>query len=328
MAASAPLRIVVTNPFVNPRAIELLKASGGDVVELLDTLSEDEVERAIIDHDPHGILSRTFRISARAIEGSPSLKVISKHGSGVDNIDLDAARRRGVMITNCAGVNAAAVAEHALSLILAIAKNLSFHDHELRGGSWSRFKRPAVLLKGRRLGLVGFGHIARRLAILAKALEMPVIAWGPRLQASAVPEGVILATSLHALLEEAETVSLHCPASAETRHMIGARELALMGSDAWLINTARGSVVDEAALIAALQTGTIAAAGLDTYEREPIQPDNPLLGMPNVVLTPHCAGATRESTGLVGLKAAENLIAVLEGREIDKGLIVLGNADR
>ena len=231
----------------------------------------------------------------------PQLRVVANFAVGVDNVDLDAAARRGVVITNTPDVLTRAVAEHALALILAAAKRVVEGDRLIRGGAWAGWSAnplQTMELGGRTLGIVGLGRTGRALASMCEALGMRVVSSRP--------------LSLADVLREADVVSLHVPLRADTRHLIGADELRAMKRTAILVNVSRGPVVDEAALATALADGEIAAAALDVFENEPhVHPA--LVELSNVVMTPHIASATGETRAAMARLAAENVIAVLSG---------------
>ena len=245
------------------------------------------------------------------------LRVVSNFAVGYDNVDLEACRARGVAVTNTPGVLTEATAELALALTLAAARRISDAERDLRAGRWRGWDPAAYLgleLRGATVGVVGLGRIGGRYAELVRALGAEVIYAGssPKPEAErALGAGRL---ELPELLEAAEVVSIHAPASPETHHLIGAEELALIGPDGVLVNTARGTLVDAEALAAALEDGTLGAAGLDVYEGEPAVPKR-LLEAPRCVLLPHIGSATVRSREGMARLAAENAIAVLEGRE-------------
>jgi D-3-phosphoglycerate dehydrogenase len=268
------------------------------------------------------VISRTIRFSAEHIAASPGLRVISKHGVGVDNIDVDAATRRGIPVFNAVGCNAQSVAEHAILLMLALARKLTALDRSMRAGRWDRPGHVAGELKGKKLGIVGLGNVGRALAAIAQGFGMPVSAYDPYVATAAIPIGVRLMKNLDALLGDSDIVSLHCPLTKETRGMIGVAQFARLKPSALLVNTARGPVVDESALVAALTGGRVAGAGLDVFTDEPTPKDNPLRDLPNVVSTPHIAGSTREAMDRVAVRAVENAYAILDGTPYDPACLV------
>jgi len=266
---------------------------------------------------------RTQRIPAAVIDAAPALKVVSRHGVGYDNVDLAALDRRGIPLTVTATANAVTVAEHSLSLMLALAKHTIAFDAAVRGDRWGdRLSRQAWELAERTLLIVGFGRIGRELAARARAFGMDVVVYDPFVDAAAAAAaGVGHAPDLMAALEAADVVSLHLPRTPETEGLIGAAELAAMRPTAVLINAARGGLIDEAALAAALKAGEIAGAGLDTFAVEPPAADHPLFALDNVVLSPHIGGVTGESLRRMGLETVANTLAALDGA-LDPAVVV------
>lgn len=260
----------------------------------------------------------TDRITANVIHSAgPSLKLIANYGVGFEHIDLAAARERGILVTNTPDVLTDATAELAMALILAIARRLVEGDSLVRQQSWSGW-RPTHLLgtqvTGKVLGLVGYGRIGRALAHKAhRGFGMPILVYSPRAAApdSGVP--ITVCRTLEELLSRADFVSLHCPSRPETRHLLDAVRLGQMRPQAFLINTARGNIVDEAALVDALRRGQIAGAGLDVYEREP-ELAAQLTLLPNTVLLPHLGSATTETRVAMGLRVLANLQAFFAGK--------------
>jgi phosphoglycerate dehydrogenase-like enzyme len=249
---------------------------------------------------------------AEALRALPRLRMATVCGIGTDAFDLPVARELGVVVCNIPGKTAPIVAEHAFGLMLAVAKRAHFQTAELKAGRWTRLDN--VYLHGKTLGLVGAGAIGAAMAGLGRAIGMEVVAWTFHpTPARAAALGVRFA-GLDDLLREADVVSLHVRLSAESRGLIGARELGLMKRGALLVNTARGPIVDPAALVAALRSGHLGGAALDVFEKEPLPPEHPLLGCDQVVLTPHNADQTPEGMDLLNAGVVDNVIAFLEGR--------------
>lgn len=248
------------------------------------------------------------RFTANVFRQSPKLRLLSVWGTGTDNVDLEAAARHGVTVTNTPGVSAASVAEHALTLLLATARRIPHLDSDVRQGHWPRGQVSQI--HGKTLGIVGLGAIGRQLARLGTGIGMRVIAWTMHPNPALGYELVTLDDLLHS----SDVVSLHLRLSAETRGFIGKSEFEKMKPSAILINTARGALVDEQAMIEALIAGRIAGAGLDVFEAEPLPPTHPLSRLENVVLTPHCAGVTTEALEASLRVSIENVWSFLEGR--------------
>ena len=264
------------------------------------------------------VIVRNIAVDRTVLDAAPRLKVIAKHGAGVDNIDVAAATARGIVVANIPGGNADAVAEATVALMLAALRRVpEVHRLVVNGGYAARFAMQFGQLFGRPLGLVGIGNIGARVAqICAAGFRMRVLAYDPGLSAAAIAKrGADKVDDLASLLATADVVSLHLPLNERTRHLIGAAEIALMKPTAILVNAARGPLVDEAALAAALREERIAGAGLDVLEVEPPAPDNPLLALHNIVLSPHTAGNTLEAARQLALASADIVIAALTGRK-------------
>ena len=252
------------------------------------------------------------KFTAEVLGRSPGLRLISVWGTGTDHVDLEACRRLGIAVAHTLGANALAVAEHTLALALAAARQIPRLDRETREGKWSR--GLGVQLYGKTLGILGLGAVGRQVARMGGALGMRVVAWTYHPDpALATALGVEL-LGFERVLALADVLSVHVRLTAEATGIIGAREIAAMKRGAILVNTARGPIVDRAALVQALRDGHLAAAGLDVFAVEPVPADDPILSLPNVVLTPHCAGMVQEAI-LAGLEAAaDNVAHFLAGR--------------
>lgn len=309
-------RVLVTASTVSGLAQRLLREGGLEPVFMTDRVDEAALRAALQQHRPVAVLLRgSPPFTAGVIESASGLKIIAKHGAGVDSVDIAAATRCGVAVMVTGGANADAVAEHALALMLALARDLPRYDREIRRGEWRHLSELRRDFRERIVGIVGYGQIGERTARLAAACGAAVVVHTR--SNVALPAGMRPEPDLGRLLETVDILSLHCPLTAETRGLIGAAQLARMKPDALLINTARGPVVDEAALVEALQAGRIAGAGLDTYACEPPGPDHPLYALSNVILTPHIAAATTGAMVRMGTIAAANINAWLRGEVHD-----------
>ena len=299
--------VIVTGADLAEQAVELL--SGFDIVYAGKTPDEDHLVALCTEHQPVAILVRYGRITARVMDASPRLRVISKHGSGTDTIDKAAAAARGIAVKAAVGANAPAVAEHAWALILACAKAVPALDQRMHGGHWDKATHKSLELRGRTLGLVGLGAIGARVAAVGRAMEMNVIAHDPF--AKAAPEGVAL-LPLADVIAQADVLSLHCPLTQDNANMLNAGSLATMRPGAIVVNTARGGLIDEAALADALTSGALRAAGLDSFQVEPFAAGHPFTAIPNAILSPHIGGVTGDAYVGMGTAAARNVLAVLE----------------
>ncbi|MGA7999385.1 MAG: hydroxyacid dehydrogenase [Bradyrhizobium sp.] len=316
------LRVLVTGASLAAEARAILERIGAAVVLMPSGTGRDAILRALAEAPTQAILMRgNPPIDAAVMDATPELRVIAKHGAGVDSVDLAAATQRGIKVMVAADANAPAVAEHTLALIFALGRDIVTLAARTRAGAWDREGYSGREISGRRLGLVGFGRIARLVAAKARAVGMDVIALPHR------PGGVDTAlareaTSLDSLLADSDIVSLHVPLTRETQGMIGHRELALMRPGALLVNTARGALIDETALLEALVSGHLGGAALETLIQEPPPPDHPLLSAPRVIVTPHVASATGASLIRMGVVAAQNIVAVLKDEPFDPGNLV------
>jgi D-3-phosphoglycerate dehydrogenase len=299
--------VIVTGADLAPQALELLK--GFEVVYAGKTPQEADLVALCQKHDPVAIIVRYGKVGAAVMDAARSLRVISKHGSGTDTIDKDAAKARGIEVRAAVGANAAAVAEQALALLLACAKSVVQLDARMHAGHWDKATHKSVELHGRTIGLVGLGAIGQRFARMCDAMGMKVIGFDPFAQnLPAYIRPVDLAT----IWRESDAISLHCPLAPENRDMVNARTLASCKRGVMLVNTARGGLVDEAALLDALRSGQVASAGLDSFAVEPMAAPHPFHGEPSFILSPHIGGVTGDAYVNMGLGAARNVLAVLE----------------
>jgi D-3-phosphoglycerate dehydrogenase / 2-oxoglutarate reductase len=278
------------------------------------------------------VISRKGRITRRHIEESRGrLKIIARTGVGVDvsRVDLDAAREHQVWVTNMPGVNAAAVAELAFGQMIALARHGAAADSAVKGQRWADGPRfQGTELAGKTLGIVGMGNIGTRVALRARAFEMVLLVCDPYIPASHVTALGGRWVGMDELFRESDYVTLHCPLNAETHHLVGEKQLALMKRSAFLVNLARGGVVDEQALVASLRDKRIAGAAIDVMEQEPPRTDHPLLRLDNVLLTPHIGGSTREAQSRGEWGAAEEVVRVLSGEAPLNAVIVPGARTR
>ncbi len=309
-------KVLVTAATVSGLAQDLLRAGGADLVFMPGTIDEAALLAAFARDDIAAILLRgSPPLSERVLSAAAHLKIIAKHGAGVDSVDIAAATRRGIAVMVANGANADAVAEHALALMLSLARELPRFDRDVRSGAWRNLDQFTRDFSARTVGIVGYGQIGERTARLAQACGARVVIHSR--SALTPPAGMTYEADLDRLLETVDIVSLHCPLTEQTRGLIGAAQLARMKPDALLINTARGPVIDEAALIAALKSGRLAGAALDTFAVEPPDPANSLFALPNVIVTPHIAAATTGAMARMGTIAASNILCWLRGEVHD-----------
>lgn len=290
-----------------------LERAGCELIpnDLGRSLREEELRARLGGVD--ALITGTDEVSERALQAADRLKVISKHGVGLDGIDLEAARARGIVVTATPGAADHSVADMALALLLAVMRRLVTACTQTREGRWP--KLIGGELQGKRLGIVGLGRIGRQVARRAMGFGMEVQAYDPLPDPDWAQRHGVRYVSLEELLRTSDVVSLHAPLTAETRRLLDAERLALLRPGAVLINTARGELVDEEALLACLREGRISGAGLDVFAVEPLPAGHPLLGMEQVVVSPHMASYTREALARMGEMAAENVLRVLRGEE-------------
>ena len=298
--------ILVTGADLAPQAVGLLE--GYEIVYAGKTPTEDDLAALCRAHDPVAIIVRYGKVGAAVMDAAPSLKVISKHGSGTDTIDKAAAQARGIEVVAAVGANAAAVAEQALALLLACAKSVVALDARMHAGHWDKATHKSLELGGRTIGLVGLGAIGLRFARMADALGMRVLGFDP--YAKNLPAHV-QAADLATLWAESDVISLHCPLTDENRGLLDADTLARCKRGVIVVNTARGGLIDEEALLAALRSGQVSMAGLDSFAIEPMTAGHPFQGEKNIVLSPHIGGVTSDAYVNMGVGAVKNLLQVL-----------------
>jgi D-3-phosphoglycerate dehydrogenase len=298
--------ILVTGADLAPQALDLLRDF--EIVYAGKTPQEADLVALCRRHDPVAIIVRYGKVPAAVMDAAPSLRVISKHGSGTDTIDKDAAKARGIEVRAAVGANAAAVAEQALALLLACAKSVVQLNARMHAGHWDKATHKSVELHGRTIGLVGLGAIGRRFARMCDAMGMQVLGHDPFAQD--LPS-FIRPVGLETIWREADAISLHCPLTPENRGMVDAATLQSCRRGVLLVNTARGGLVDEAALLEAVRSGQVAAAGLDSFAVEPMPAPHPFHAEPNIILSPHIGGVTGDAYINMGLGAAHNVLSVL-----------------
>lgn len=258
------------------------------------------------------VIVRVADLDRDVLTRADRLKVIAKHGAGLDNVDVEAATDNGIIVCNTPRANARSVAEHAILLLLTVRRNLIAADRHVRNGGWDRAAFAGHEIAGDTLGILGFGAIGRETATIAQGMGFSVISYDPYIET--VPNDIDRVDDMQALFEAADAVSVHTPLIDETHHAVSTHELEALGPEGVLVNTSRGPVVDEAALLEALETGTIAGAGLDVFETEPPSADSSLFDRKDVVTTPHIGGVTDAALRRMSEGAAANVRAVYEGQ--------------
>jgi D-3-phosphoglycerate dehydrogenase len=294
---------------IDPAAVNRVRRAGHDVVEARGLSAQDLI---IALRGVQGLLVRSAtKVTAEVLSGAPELRVVVRAGTGLDNVDQVAAEARGVIVRNTPDANTVSVAEITFAMLLALERHVAAAAADLRSGRWEKTKYAGRELFGRTMGVIGFGRIGRQVATRAHAFGMPVIAYDEIVTRGPAGFEWVRHADRDTVLREADAVTLHLPLTEQTRHSISARELALMKTDAVLVNASRGGVVDEAALVAALAAGRPRAAAIDVFEREPVPSDHPLLSLPNVLALPHLGASTTEAQRRAGEDAAEALLEAL-----------------
>jgi len=299
---------LVTGADLAPEALALL--SNHEVVYAGRTPTEEHIVALCREHDPVAIIVRYSKVGAAAMDAAPSLRVISKHGSGTDTIDKAAAAARGIAVVAAVGANAAAVAEQALALLLACVKSVVTLNERMHAGHWDKATHKSLELEGRTVGVIGLGAIGLRFAKVADALGLRVLGFDP--YAQDLPAHIQRA-DLATVWRESDAISLHCPLTPDNAGLINAQTLAACKRGVIIVNTARGGLIDEAALLAAVQSGQVGGAGLDSFAVEPMNAPHPFHGEPRIVLSPHIGGVTADAYVKMGMAAARNALAVLNG---------------
>jgi D-3-phosphoglycerate dehydrogenase len=312
-----PPRIVLCGVFPET-ALKRLQAEASVQVVPID---RNAVADALRDADAFILRNMPF-VDEELMTNALRLKVIGRFGVGVDNVDLEAARRRRIRVVYTPGANADAVAEHTLALLLALAKRLRFwHDALVRGDYHLRWTERSVQLQGKTLGIIGFGHVGRAVARRAQAFGMRLLVFDPLVSAETMASFGAERVNLDDLLRESDFVTLHVPLTNETRHLINRERLALMKAGSFLVNTARGEVCDLDALYEALQSGQLAGVALDVFPDEPPDVSHPIFRHPNFLGTPHVAAHTPETLEHMALVVAEQVLKVLRGEEPDFAVV-------
>jgi D-3-phosphoglycerate dehydrogenase / 2-oxoglutarate reductase len=317
------VRVLVTEQ-LSEAGLELLRKDFQ--VDVRPELAGEGLAAAIAGYDALIIRSAT-QVMADVLEAADSLKVVARAGIGLDNVDVEAATRRGVTVVNAPQSNVISAAEHAMALLLAQARNIPQADAALRAGAWERSKWQGIELAGKTIGVIGLGRVGAMVAVRAAAFGMRVIAFDPYVSGDRAKEmGVDVMPTLEALLVQADFVSIHLPRTPDTEHLIGERELSLMKPGARLVNTARGGIVDEEALSKAIEGGHLGGAAIDVFTTEPTT-DSPLFGHERVVVTPHLGASTVEAQDKAGTTVAEMVRLALKGEFVPYAVNISAGAE-
>lgn len=309
--------ILVTGPDLDPQAQSVVRERGFQTVHTPPYADSDVIAQFLKETQAVAIVSRMGRITKQVIDESPQLRVISKHGAGVDNIDLAAAAAKGIPVLAASGANAVSVAEHTISLLLTVVKRIKPLDAGLRAGRWEKPGFKGEEIAGSTLALLGMGAIAQATAKIAAGFGLSLIGYDPYAsEASFQRMSVHRCQTLDELFSRAKFLSPHCPLTEHTRNIVNAESIAMMPQGSYVVNTARGGLIDEPALLAAIQAGHLAGAGLDTFQVEPPPADHPFWMEPNIIVTPHIGGVTAQANARVGVEAIRGIFQVLGGEPV------------
>src|SRR6185503_17634535 len=302
------MRVLIADKIL-PVCAEVLRRAGIQC-DHRPGISREELLKAVADVE--GIVVRSdTRIDEDVLRAAPKLRIVGRAGAGVDNIDVPAATRRGIVVMNAPGENTISAAEHTLSLLLALARQIPQADRSMKAGRWDRGKFLGVELFGKVLGILGMGKVGREVASRARAFGMQTIGYDPVLSEEVAERLGVGLVPLDAIFERSDFITLHLPLSAGTRHLIGRAEIARCRPGVRILNVARGGIVDESALLEGLQSGKVAGAALDVFETEP-PANSPLLSLDSVILTPHLGASTQEAQEKVAVRIAEQMAAYLK----------------
>jgi len=308
------IKILVSDP-LSEEGLKILKDHKEFQVDVKTELKPDALKEAIKDYEGLVVRSAT-KVTRDVLSQAAKLKVIGRAGVGLDNVDVEAATQKGIIVMNTPAGNTISTAEHTMSMILALSRNIPQADVSTKKGEWKRSKFMGVELYGKVLGILGFGRIGSEVARRALSFGMKVLAFDPFLSRE-VAQGVgVELVELKEVLENSDYITMHTPLTEETKHMISTKEFALMKKGVRVVNCARGGIIDEPALVEAIKEGKVAGAALDVFEKEPLAADNPLLQVDNIILTPHLGASTEEAQVNVAIEVAQIVADALLGRGI------------
>lgn len=314
--------LLITGPALTAEAMAYAASQDIRVIPTTPYAPADELLATISAEQPDAIIVRQGNLTDAMINASAKLKIIAKHGVGYDTIDIAAAAKRSIPVTIALGANAQSVAEHAFALMFSVARHTALLDSRMRDGHWDKATSVGIELSGKTLGLVGLGSIGRILMELVAPLRMTVKVYDPYLKELPSMPNVHLEPDFDALVAQSDIISLHCPLTDQNRNLFGKAQFDRMRPNSILINTARGELIDTAALVEALSSRKIAGAGLDTFNPEPPPADSPLWSLPTLVATPHVGANTVEARDRVGLLAVQQIVNFWNGTSPDPRAIV------
>ncbi len=312
-------RVLVADD-LSQEGVEVLRLAGLEV-DVRVGMKPDELERVIGDYDAIAVRSAT-KVTERVLERATRLRVVGRAGVGIDNVDLEAATRRGVVVMNSPGGSSVTVAELAVGMMLALSRHIPQATASMRAGKWEKKRFQGHELAGKTLGVVGIGNIGSVVVDRARSMKMNAVAYDPFISAETAGQLGVELVTLEELWARADVISLHVPLTDQTRHLVNAATLARMKKGVLLVNCARGGLVDEAALAAALASGQVGGAAFDVFDQEPVSPENPLLRLDGFICTPHLGASTEEAQAAVAVGIAEQLAAFLTRGEVRNAINV------
>ena len=314
-------KILITGPTICSEAQKILLGNNAEIIFTDNYNSSEKIANLVKKQQTDALIVRTGTITREVISSSSNLKVIVKHGTGFNNIDIESANKLKIPVLITPKANLESVAEHAVALIYVLSKKIILHNYEIKiNHVWDRNKHQSEELFQKTIGIIGAGRIGLRVIELISPLNMNIVIYDPFTSEKDLPHCVKKVKSLKELLKISDIVSVHCPLNKNTYHLLGKEEFSIMKPSSYLINTSRGGIVDEEALILALEEGIISGAGIDVFEKEPPLFTNKIFKLSNIVTTPHTAGPTKEAFVKMGIAAAKLAIMILEGKvnEIEK----------
>jgi D-3-phosphoglycerate dehydrogenase len=301
---------VLVSDKLSDSGLNVLRSAPGIEVDYRPGLSEQELAEAIVDYDALIIRSGS-KVTAKVLEKADSLQVVGRAGIGVDNVDVPAASRKGVVVMNTPTGNAVTTAEHAISLLMSMARKIPQATSSTKGGKWEKNKFEGTEITGKTLGIIGMGNIGRIVADRAQGLKLKVIAFDPVLSSEKAASLGLELVSLESLFERSDFITIHAPLTPETKNLISEGAMKKMKKGVMIVNAARGGIVDERALAKAITEGQVGGAALDVFAKEPVEQDNPLLKLDQVVITPHLGASTAEAQDRVAQEIAEQVVDYL-----------------
>lgn len=311
------MKVLVCDP-VSEQGINILKEEPGLEVDVRLKLSEEEL--CALAPDYHAIVVRSeTKITPRILENAPNLKVVGRAGVGIDNINVETATMKGVVVVNTPDGNTIAAAEHTMGMMLALARHIPKADQSLRQGQWNRSKYVGVELRNKKLGIIGFGKIGSEVGKRCKAFGMQIMVFDPYVTRDMAKRAGVELVELETLLKESDIITVHMPLTSETKHMICSDQFAMMKDGVRVLNVARGGIIDEKALYEAIVSKKVAGAALDVYEKEPMT-DSPLFTLPEIIVTPHLGASTQEAQINVAIDVAHEIIRVLRGEPVQNAV--------